>query len=99
MIGIKHALTLVRRDSLRRVLKRGMGMKKSFGSLLILLALALTACGRDEGQGAPAPQPGPEFNAPVAEEPGGGYTAGGGYCGLLCRWRLRRMQRRQGWCE
>ncbi|NBX92971.1 MAG: hypothetical protein EB120_07850 [Proteobacteria bacterium] len=72
---------------------------KKFGSLLILLAVILTACGRDGDQAQPAPQPGPGGNGYVQEEPvDGGYV--GGYCGLLCRWRLRRMQRRQGyWCD
>jgi len=72
-------------------------MKQRFGLSLLVIALLISACGRDE-QGAPAPAPAGPGNAPIVNSnPGpaeGGYQAGG-YCGLLCRWRMRRQQRRQ----
>ncbi|MFM8269450.1 MAG: hypothetical protein ACKN9V_04605 [Pseudomonadota bacterium] len=75
-------------------------MKKFFGSLVLVTALVLSACGRDDqgGQQPPPYQP----TGPVVEQPaddygtGGGYA--GGYCGLLCRWRMRRQQRWGGGC-
>lgn len=72
-------------------------MKRLFGTLVLVTAIMLSACGRDEqGGGQPAPAPNP---APVVEQPAEGYgTAGGavGYCGILCRWRMRRQQRLGG---
>lgn len=73
-------------------------MKKFFGTLVLGIALILSACGRDDQGGQ---QYYPNQPAPVVEEqPVDGYdTAGGyvgGYCGLLCRWRMRRQQRLGG---
>jgi len=73
-------------------------MKKFFGTWVLVTALLVSACGRDEqGGGQPAPS---QPNGPVVEQPVDGYgTAGGGvagYCGLLCRWRMRRQQRLGG---
>ena len=75
-----------------------MEMKNWFGTFAIITALLLTACGRDEQVGQ-QPIQNPPPVAPV-EQPADGYYSeggvGGGRCGLLCRWRLRRQQRRQG---
>lgn len=79
-------------------------MKNWFGSFAIITALLLTACGRDDQGGQQPPvNPNPPIVAPAeqpsVEQPADGYyTEGGvaGRCGFLCRWRMRRQQRRQG---
>ena len=76
----------------------GMEMKQSFLVWMVLITVVVSACGRDD-QGAPAPAPGPAPTAPApvleAAPPAEGGAVGG-YCGIFCRMRLRRMQRRQG---
>jgi len=75
-------------------------MKHWFGSFAIVTALVLTACGRDEQVRQPPPvNPNPPIVAPVEQPADGYYNEGGvagGRCGFLCRWRMRRQQRRQG---
>jgi hypothetical protein len=57
----------------------------------------VSACGRDQQPSAPAPAPTAPAPAPVIEAAPTPEVGGvGGYCGILCRMRLRRMQRRQG---
>ncbi|MFM8315774.1 MAG: hypothetical protein ACKOA8_15955 [Deltaproteobacteria bacterium] len=72
-------------------------MKPVFGTFVLITALLLSACGRDDQGQQPPPQNPPVVNNVPPDQ--GGYTEGGGYggyCGILCRWRLRRQQRRQG---
>lgn len=74
----------------------GRKMKSTFGISFLVLALLVTACGRDEQGGAPAPSN--PNNPPIVNTnpaPSGTVQGGGGYCGPLCRWRMRRQQRRQ----
>jgi len=73
-------------------------MKSFFGTLVLITSLVLAACGRDnQGGGQPYPN---QLTGPVVDQPADGYdTSGGyvgGYCGLLCRWRMRRQQRLGG---
>lgn len=74
----------------------GRQMKSQLGVCFLVLALLVTACGRDEQGGAPAPSS--PNNPPIVNNnppPSSGGVQQGGYCGPLCRWRQRRQQHRQ----